>query len=402
MTMKQTQTKLFDFSDAGLDFSAGSKNLFPDRFKKMLSLGYNAQIVTSVAVAGNQATFTYGGTHGYVADRILKVDSGALSSINGGEFWIDSVTTNTVTLTIDNAPISVAGGFVTKIAPLGWQLVYEQSTIHVYKFKQLDETDIYLRLVFQQTPFYRNSVAACVGKTFDVNTGVITDPNALAETKSLMSVAEAVGFRWEFSYSAISTDSNYTYAQGLNIYGKGSVVGSLYHLAIAHSLSATFPRIVGVFPIVCHNYPNLQYPVLIGEQGASAGGSANTQQALAARAYIGNMRVNFDYMDSSQQAIFQGNNALSSFLPSNIDGFNTTTVYQPFIFHQATQQHLGYIAGGLYVCKYASTNTAPTGSQNSPSVTADVDLNSKIIMHYMTTGSSHTFLAFPIEDIKYA
>src|SRR5690606_35768536 len=104
MTMKQTQTKLFDFSDAGLDFSAGSKNLFPDRFKKMLSLGYNVQTVTSVAVAGNQVTFTYGGTHGYAADRVLKVDSGPLSLINEGEFWIDAVTTNTVTMTIDDAP----------------------------------------------------------------------------------------------------------------------------------------------------------------------------------------------------------------------------------------------------------------------------------------------------------
>ncbi|EXE09995.1 hypothetical protein J559_3303, partial [Acinetobacter sp. 983759] len=43
MVMKQTQTKMFDFADIGLDFSAGSKSLFPDRFKKMLAQGYNTQ-----------------------------------------------------------------------------------------------------------------------------------------------------------------------------------------------------------------------------------------------------------------------------------------------------------------------------------------------------------------------
>ncbi|RKG45949.1 hypothetical protein D7V64_17530, partial [Acinetobacter cumulans] len=95
MAMKQTQTKLFDFADVGLDFCVGSKSLFPDRFKKMLVIGYNTQTVASVAVAGNQVTLTYGVSHGYVADRVLKVESGVLAEINGGEFWIDSVTSNT-------------------------------------------------------------------------------------------------------------------------------------------------------------------------------------------------------------------------------------------------------------------------------------------------------------------
>src|SRR5690606_6216598 len=148
MAMKQTQTKLFDFSDVGLDFCAGSKNLFPDRFKKMLSVGYNVQTVFSVAVVGNQVRFTYGGTHGYAADRVLKVDSGALASINGGEFWIDSVTTNTVTFTLDNIPSSIANGFSTRIASLGWALEYESGQVQLYKMKYLDERDLYVRLVF--------------------------------------------------------------------------------------------------------------------------------------------------------------------------------------------------------------------------------------------------------------
>ena len=144
MAMKQTQTKLFDFSDVGLDFCAGSKNLFPDRFKKMLALGYNEQTVSSVAITGNQVTLSYGVSHGYVADRVLKVNAPELLSINGGEFVIDSVTENTVTMTIDGAPALIAGNFTTKVASLGYQLVYEQNPVQLYKFKALDESDLFL------------------------------------------------------------------------------------------------------------------------------------------------------------------------------------------------------------------------------------------------------------------
>ncbi len=69
--IKQTQTKMFDFSDVGLDFCAGSKAKFREVFKKMLSTGYNPQTVLSVSISGNQVTLTYGTNHGYVADRVL-------------------------------------------------------------------------------------------------------------------------------------------------------------------------------------------------------------------------------------------------------------------------------------------------------------------------------------------
>ncbi|MEG2569456.1 MAG: hypothetical protein RSA84_24925, partial [Acinetobacter sp.] len=187
MAMKQTQTKLFSFGDTDLDFSVVSKTFFPDRFKKMLVLGYNQQTVASVSVSGNQVTLNYGVTHGYTTDRVLKVNSGALAAINGGEFWVDAVTATSLTMTIDAAPISITGGFVTKIAPLGWQLVYEQSNIHVYKFKHIDNTDMYLRLCFQDQAARRNCISPCIGKTFDSTSGAITDSNALSDNTTLIS-----------------------------------------------------------------------------------------------------------------------------------------------------------------------------------------------------------------------
>ncbi|WBX36765.1 hypothetical protein [Acinetobacter schindleri] len=215
--MKQTQTKLLDFSDTGLDFCSGSKNLFPDRFKKMLALGYNVQTVSSVAVAGSQVTLTYGGAHGYAADRVLKVDSGALSSINGGEFWIDSVATNTVTFTLDDAPTSITGGFTTRVAPLGWDLLYEQPYVHLYKMKNLDESDLYVRLVFQAVSNYRNRVGICVGHTADIAAGTITDINTL--TQYATATVPNDTFAWEFQLTAEATYNNYTAAQGFTKFG---------------------------------------------------------------------------------------------------------------------------------------------------------------------------------------
>ena len=149
----------------------------------MLSLGYNEQTVSSVTVAGNQVTFTYGGTHGYVADRVLKVNAPELLSINGGEFVIDSVTENTVTMTIDGAPESIAGNFTTKVASLGWSLEYENSNVHIYKFKHIDETDLFIRLVFQNNLAYRNTVSVCIGKTANLALGTITDPNSIENNR---------------------------------------------------------------------------------------------------------------------------------------------------------------------------------------------------------------------------
>ena len=68
--IKQTQTKMFDFSDVGLDFCAGSKNKFPEVFKKMLATGYNPQTASSVSISGDQITLTYGVRVDY--DRKLK------------------------------------------------------------------------------------------------------------------------------------------------------------------------------------------------------------------------------------------------------------------------------------------------------------------------------------------
>ena len=222
--MKQTQTKLFGFSDVGLDFCAGSKALFPSVFKKVLANGYNTKTVSSVSVSGSNVTLTYGVNHGYVADRFLQVTAtGGYSK----EVYIDSVTTNTVTFT-ESTTTGLSGTISTKVAPLGWTLAYESGLVQLYKMKYLDERDLYVRFVFSATGARKNVMNVCVGKTANESTGVITDANAFDEHKSNTDVI--VGFEWLFNNFVSATTDSYNYSQGNATFGTGMIVGSKYHL----------------------------------------------------------------------------------------------------------------------------------------------------------------------------
>lgn len=405
MAMKQTQTKLFDFSDVGLDFCVGSKNLFPDRFKKMLSLGYNEQTVSSVAIAGNQVTLTYGGAHGYAQDRVLKVDSGTLASINDGEFWIDSVTTNTVTFTLDDAPTSVASGFTTRIAPLGWELVYEQANIHVYKFKHIDDTDMFLRLCFQNTSNRRNHVTPCVGNNYDSETGFITDENSWS---SVRGVASPQYIQWEFGGQATTIHNDYSYTQGYSSYGLAKMVGSKYHCVfMTNAFSSTYSgRINGILPISTLAYEQLNRPLLIAESYQSLTGQGHSNQGVNALASVGSRRVTFSpyFADSMLINAPVNTSSGSSFLPNEIDALQTTTAMPIPIYLFNERHQVGYVAAGLYLCSYSSSNAPSTAVTASPSLTKDIDLNNDCVLHYLSRGNGSGLQAYfiaPVEEVKY-
>lgn len=412
--MKQTQTKLFDFSDVGLDFCAGSKSLFPDRFKRMLALGYNSQTVASVSVAGNQVTFEYGITHGYVADRVLKVSSGPLAAINGGEFVVDSVTTTSLTMTIDAVPISVAGGFTTIVASLGWNLVYEQNHIHIYKFKHIDDSELFLRLCFQDQASRRNCISPCIGRSFDATTGIITDADALTDTKEIVTPNDR--FKWELQQTATSTFNISTYSTGFSTFGKGCVIGSIYHLFIlSNKGNATHLGAVNGFaPVEVFNYSNLNFPVLIGSidpasittSGTNAGQDYATLISNGGAAYLGNIRVNFQTSMTESfgptKELFLKTNSVVSYLPSNIDTFNTTTAKPLPIYERTTSQFLGYTLGGLFECHFSTSAKPSQDIANSPSIVYEIDFSHKAVIHSFCSGNSvnSVSLAFPLEIVS--
>lgn len=402
MTMKQTQTKLFDFSDVGLDFCAGSKTLFPDRFNKMLSLGYNEQTVSSVAVTGNQVVLTYGVSHGYVADRVLKITSGTLAAINSGEFWIDSVTTNTVTLTIDGAPISAAGGFVTKIASLGWQLVYEQAAVQLYKFKDIDDSDLYCRLVFQLSANRKNKVQPCIGKTANVATGEITDTYAYTQSKA--NTEPSYDFCWAFSDASNSTYNNYTYSQGYSNYGKAMVIGSLYHLVFAFNLYNSYygQYVNAILPAAKISNDSLSLPVMIGTLNENNWTNGQDNSADIGAAYCGKVRVNFQSESGTSFLFAKAASKKAAYYTSEIDPFNITSAKLIQIFEWTSQQFIGCLAG-MYECMYSNSARPSVTAQIFPLKTSDVDVESIVMLHAMSNYSpQYAFLALPVEPIKYA
>lgn len=399
MAMKQTQTKLFNWSDTGLDFCSASSNLLFDRFKRMYALGYNEQTVLSATVNGNEIILTYGGVHGYVVDRVLKVNAPEFLSINGGEFVIDSVTENTVTITVDDAPLSIAGGFKTNIAPLGWDIVYETPVVQVYRFKALDESDLYLRL-FMSVASTGLVIHPCVGASYDPNTGFITDPYADSLTKEIVAYnSSADCIKWAHLNTASTSYANYTYTQGYSAgFGRGMTVGSKYHLANLFSNSTSSNNgtgmICAVLPAYFADYPQLKLPVVFGtaNQGPTA-----SQSTFRMRS--GNIDLTTMYSEGSSSDRFT-TMSKGSFLPTSIDTFNTTMA-APFYFKtQDLYQVIGLSAGGAYHCCYSASNMPPRTRNETPWISSDIDFNSKVIVHYVGATAA-MFVAFPIEEIKY-
>lgn len=395
--VKQTQTKMFNFSDTDLDFCAGSKAKFPNVFKKMLSTGFNEKTVSSVTVEGNQVTFEYGVLHGYAVDRVLWVGSAGIQ----GEYVIHSITDTTVTITVENPPI-LSGGFTTKVAPLGYELVFESGSVHLYKFKDLDESDLYLRLVFAATNGYtRNFIAPCIGRTADIATGVITDEESYAANRSIVSPGNSL--KWEFTSVAAATYNNYSYSQGESLFGQGVVVGSRYHLAVLSNLqSGGMTGIVNGFFPVTTTYNTLKLPVITGKVAAGNGETQGLSNSYSA--YIGNISVAFDQNSSTSALIFNEKQAAASLLPTTIDNFNTTTARPISIYERSTRQHLGFVSGGVYVAQYGSTNTPSTTFGSNIVETIDIDFESKCYIQHMArvNGVDYAvFLVFPVEEIKY-
>lgn len=402
MAMKQTQTKMFEFSDVGLDFCAGSKNLFPDRFKKMLAQGYNTQTVSSVVVTGNQVVLTYGVNHGYVADRVLKLNAANLT----GEYVIDSVTSNTVTITIDNAPTTISGGFTTFVAPFGMQLVYEQANIHIYKMKALDDSEYFLRIVFQSVLSQRNRIGVSIGKTADLVTGKITDINANQDYATLNTASAP--FALEFGGTASAAANDFTYTQGFATYGKWVVIGSPYHFILSGRIgvSAYANRFNAILPVFNIGFTSLNSHVAIGEISSQSLTGSNTgdgqNEGGRGAAYLGKFKValrEFGPTDYSSQILGMTNNAISSFLPESIDTFNTSTARNIYVYDIGTAQNLGVVSGGAYVVHCNSSN-APS-KDSLPALISEIDSNSKIYLCGMAGSSgNNNYFATPIEEIR--
>lgn len=402
MTMKQTQTKYFSFDDTGLDFCTASSSLWMDRFEKMLALGYNEKTVSSVSINGATVVFTYSAAHGYAEDRVLKIGGGPLASINAGEFRIDAVTADTVTMTIDGAPESITGGFTTKVASLGWEKVYENlsTRVHVFKMQALDESDLYVRLFYTPATTV-GEIYPCVGNSYDPSTGFIDDPNALSYTKDIVARSTAqTHVRWVMAnYSTTTALTNFTYAQGYAgsyNFGRAMIVGSKYHFAILNNMAASDSCHIGfIQPVYALDYPTLKLPVIFGGNSGT-NGMTNT----IPRIYCGNIELTLFWASSSSTIRFPLS-PINSYLPSTIDPLNTTVAYLPVYREFNTMAPVAMGAGGVFIASFLTSNAPTRTSSSSPALMAETDFSHNMLVHGAGNSGASMYCAFPIEEIKY-
>lgn len=402
MSMKQTQTKYYHYSDYGLDLCAASKNKYLEVLKKVLALGFNEQLVLSCSVSGNNVTLEYGVQHNYVEDRVIKINSGPLALINSGEFVIDSVTATSLTMTIDEAPISIAGGFSTIVAPLGYDLVYELNQVQIYKFKALDESDLFLRLCIPQG-VTSCKITPCVSNQVDLINGVLIGDNLYPGAATVSQVVET-GLGWRLHSTESSAYNNYTYWDGYNnsVGMQSCIVGSKYHLLFCtnHSYNngnkQSMGNINGMLPYVgSHEYFTI--PVII--LGSS---SASTSALSVADMRLNNISVKMD--STAGTGLLSRPQATANYLSTEIDAFNATTCMPLLITERATSQFLGF-ALGLQILRQGSSNYPSADPSVTPSVTEDVDFGSKIVIHSLGGGTNlpgnANYFAIPIEEVKY-
>lgn len=401
--IKQTQTKMFDFSDVGLDFCSGAKLLFPSVFKKILASGYNRKTVASMSISGNQVTLNFGASHNYKADRVLKVDaSGGYSK----EVYIDSVTDQSLIFTESNAS-NLNGTITTYIASLNWSLLYESDSVQLYKMKNLNEEDVYVRFVFQTTANSINSVGVCVGMSADITLGTITDTTT--NTLHATATTPQPGFQWLFYQNTGTAYNNYSYSQGFSIFGRGCVIGSLYHLCFLSNdyyYSTYMGTFNSILPVATMYSDALSSKVSVcGYQCRTVSSQLATQPLTVSQAFIHNTRVLSRYATTGY--LFQMSNLLApnSYVGSGLDNFNTTTCMPLQFVEASTGQHLGY-AYGAYTAMYGASNTLDLSkSSANPTFTTDIDLNNNIAL-LMTSNSSSlsnsAYICIPIEEVKYA
>lgn len=408
--IRQLQTRLYDFSDTGLDFCAGAKNKIRGVFKKIYVDGYNPQTVSSLDFIDEgvqrKVTLHYPTAHGYVQDRVIE-----LSDANGykEEFYVFSVTANDVVFYTDQTFTgSFTNPLVTKVASLGWTLVYEVGDVVIYKFKHLrDDSDLFVRYVFTPTGATtgRNCVSICVGKTADLTVGTITDTNSWAGTRSNSAVDD--GFKWGFSLNATNTYNDSTYSQGFSTFGKGMVVGSIYHVAwMSNGYYYTYSdgMINAILPYAGYTAieSTINLPVILGDNGSKTNGNI---RADAVRYFtLGNIRITAAENKASVGSQLRYAVAQSTAVSSAIDTFNTTMAVPIQFYEYSTYQPLGFLMGTYQI--WYDGSTAPSIYANQiPLIQYDTDLNNILATHAMCISSGTTpiyagYYTFPVEEIK--
>lgn len=108
--------------------------------------GWGLTTADSVVVVGGIATATFGVGHSFSVDAIVQVGGATTPGLNG-EKRVLTRTTNTITFSADGiSDVAAAGAITVKIAPAGWQKVFSEGFVAVYRSADPSATGMFLRV----------------------------------------------------------------------------------------------------------------------------------------------------------------------------------------------------------------------------------------------------------------
>lgn len=339
----RTDVKRYKATDVGLNATLvrGTNIAF---LKAILSTGYNEKTVSNATNDGNFVTLDYGVAHGYALERVLQI-SGATDPQLNGEHAIIQVTANTVTIELKALPAGLGGLIKTKVAPLGFNLVYEATNLAIFEFQYHGKTK-YLRIY--ETPLYSAYVNPSVGDGFDPATGLLTGdvyPTTATGTK--------IPYKWDFAYTNTAT----TVAEYPLIFGtsEGFVIVGQFHSSFLTSY------LYGLQPWFTP-FGKLDTPILLCDYMDTylAGAAGNGFSFQARLPIVGN--VNIQKNEASTEIKNIGFTALGApngnAIPAGLLDFNPIMYCSSIVHIYQSNQPIG-IANGVYRT-VTNVNTAPS------------------------------------------
>lgn len=369
----RTDVKRYKATDTGLNATLvrGTNIAF---LKAILSTGYNTKTVSSLTNDGNFVTLDYGVAHGYVLERVLQI-SGADDPQLNGEHAIIQVTANKVTIELKALPTGLGGLITTKVAPLGFSLVYEATNLAIFQFQYHGKTK-YLRIY--ETPLYSAYVNPSVGDGFDPATGLLSGgvyPTTATGTQ--------VPYRWDFAYNNTAT----TVGEYPSIFGTSEgfvIVGQFYT-----NLQQAY--LYGIQPWFTP-FDKLDTPILLcdycAEYLAGAAGSSFSMQARLPTVGNVNIQKNEASTDIKNIGFTYLGAPNGNALPAGLLNFNPIMYCSSIVHLYQTNQPIG-IANGIY---RTMTNANTASSVNSVIEQMDALRGTKVWLRQFETANRYVVL----------
>lgn len=339
----RTDVKRYKATDVGLNATLvrGTNIAF---LKAILSTGYNEKTVANVTNDGNFITLDYGVAHGYVLERVLQI-SGAADPLLNGEHAIIQVTANTVTIELKALPTGLGGLIKTKVAPLGFNLVYEATNLAIFEFQYHGKTK-YLRIY--ETPLYSAYVNPSVGDGFDPATGLLTG-NVYPTTAK----GTQIPYKWDFAYDNAAT----IFGEYPSIFGTSEgfvIVGQFY----PDSLQTAY--LYGIQPWFTP-FDKLDTPILLCDYCTDyIVGTAGSNFSMQARLpLVGNVNIQKNESSNDIKNLGFGFSSApnGNAIPAGLLNFNPIMYCSSIVHLYQSNQPIG-IANGIYRT-VTNANTAP-------------------------------------------